>query len=208
MPASLAAPRPALALVPADAPPADAPRSVEALAVPHAGGLLAAALRLTREAATAEDLVQEALLRAWTHFEQFREGTQIRAWLHRILVNTFINGYRRRRKERAILHQEAEREGEGTLYGTGRAFAHRCPEQQIAADEVSPQVAEAVARVPEKYREIVILADLYDYSYREIADMVGCPVGTVMSRLVRGREQLRRRLRGYVEENYRFACAA
>jgi RNA polymerase sigma-70 factor, ECF subfamily len=178
------------------------------LALPHRGALYAGALRLTRNSGDAEDLVQDTMLRGWSAFDGFRDGSNPRAWLYRIMTNSFISGYRRKRKEREVLQRESAVEAGGSLYGPGRVWRHRQPEVRYIADAVSPTVAEAIARVPEKYREVVLLADLMDFSYAEIADIVRCPVGTVMSRLFRGRQHLRRRLRGYAEEQHMVTRAA
>lgn len=173
-----------------------------AIALPHRRSLYAAALRLTRCERDAEDLVQETLLRGFNKFDTFREGTNIRAWLHRIQTNAFINRYRRARKERSILQDEAEHVACGQLYSPGRVWAHDRPEQAILADVLSDTVRRAVESVPEIYRDAVILSDVLDFSYQEVAEVLGCPVGTVMSRLFRGRQHLRRRLRGYAIEQH------
>ena len=168
-----------------------------ALALPHRRSLLAGAIQLTRNPREAEDLVQETFLRGLTNYEKFRSGTNIRAWLYRIMTNAFINHYRRKRKEREILGREGANVGCGNLYGPGRVHAHQDPEARYLGDAISPTVVQAIEAVPEHYRVVVILADLMDFSYQEIAEIVDVPVGTVMSRLFRGRRQLRKRLRGY-----------
>ena len=172
------------------------------LAMPHRQTLYAGALQLTRNDRDAEDLVQETLMRGLCHFDKFRSGTNIRAWLYRIMTNAFINHYRRKRKERESLGREGADVSCSTLYGPGRVHAHLNPEGRYLGDALSSTVASAIEAVPEHYRVVVILADLMDFSYAEIAEIVEVPVGTVMSRLFRGRQQLRRRLRRYAETQH------
>ncbi len=172
------------------------------LAMPHKETLFAGAMKLTRNERDAEDLVQEALLRGMSNFDKFKSGTNMRAWLYRIMTNAFINHYRRKRKEREILGREARSIECGSLYGPGRVAALLSPEARYATDALSPTVVHAIEAVPEHYRVVVILADLMDFSYAEIAEIIGTPVGTVMSRLFRGRQQLRKRLRSYAVEHH------
>jgi len=168
----------------------------EAQALVHIDTLYGAALRLTREPSLAEDLVQEALLRAYQNWEQFTAGTNCRAWLLRIVTNTFINGYRRRTKEREIL--DAEEVG---AYGdrffcrdTVRSWA--CPETGYEKKNISPTVTEALADLKPEFRQVVVLSDLEGFAYKEIADLIGCPIGTVMSRLFYARKKLQKLLSG------------
>lgn len=168
---------------------------------PYMRDLFAVAMHLTRDERDAEDLVQDALLRAYTNFEKFRHGTNLRAWLVRILTNSFINTYRRKKKEREILRREGADISTGNLYGHDRVWAHARPESTWLSAALSHPVVTALEAVPENYRVVVILTDLLDFSYQETADIVGCPVGTVMSRLFRGRRLLRRRLAGYAVEH-------
>jgi RNA polymerase sigma-70 factor (ECF subfamily) len=154
-------------------------REFEVLALPHLDGLYAAALRLTRNPRDAEDLVQDAVLRAFRFFDKFERGTNIKAWLYKILTNTFINRYRRTTKERNIVEVAEDPE---------RAFFDRL---------LSDDVLRAIDAVPIDFRMAVILADLQDFSYKEIADILDVPVGTVMSRLFRGRRLLQKQLAEY-----------
>lgn len=157
--------------------------------LPHGEELYATAVRLTRSAAEADDLLQEALLRAWSFWDRFEPGTNARAWMHRILMNTFINGYRRRKREREVM-AEVHREADAHCF---RATVSRDP----AAVSVGDEVEAALRSLPEEFREVVVLVDVDDLSYREVAETLGCPIGTVMSRLHRGRRVLKRRLRDY-----------
>ena len=140
------------------------------------------ALRLTRGTALADDLVQETLTRAWQARASFRPGTNARAWTHRILFNTYINHYRKKKRER-----EALQELRGISLTVSRA----------AHDGFGDEVAAALAALQPEFREAVELVDLGDLSYQDAADRLDCPVGTVMSRLHRGRKRLRRALQGY-----------
>ena len=161
----------------------------------HLNALYGAALRFTRSPAEAEDLVQETTLRAWRKWHQFEDGTNCKAWLFRILTNTFINGYRRRTKEREILENE-QRGCHGERFFS-RASANRWgdPEQGYHDHNLSPVVERALADLPVNFRTVVVLADLQNFSYKEIAEIVGCPIGTVMSRLFRARRALQDVLR-------------
>lgn len=185
--------------------PAPDANEFAALALPHRQTLYAGALQLTRNDRDAEDLVQETLMRGLCHFDKFRSGTNMRAWLYRIMTNAFINHYRRKRKEREILCREGADVSCGSLYGSGRVHAHLDPEGRYVGDALSDTVVKAVEAVPEHYRVVVILADMMDFSYQDVSDVLDIPVGTVMSRLFRGRQQLRRRLRRYAEAQHIIA---
>jgi RNA polymerase sigma-70 factor (ECF subfamily) len=143
------------------------------------------ALRLTRGNALADDLVQETLTRAWQARSSFRPGTNARAWTHRILFNTYINHYRKKKREREALEE---------LRGIARKTA------RASHDGFGDEVAAALGALQPEFREAVELVDLADLSYQDAADRLECPVGTVMSRLHRGRKRLRRALRGYAVE--------
>jgi RNA polymerase sigma-70 factor (ECF subfamily) len=172
----------------------------EALAVRHLDGLYAAALRLTRNQRDAEDLVQDTYLRAFRFFDRFERGTNIKAWLFKILTNTFINRYRRSVKERTLVdgpEQQAVQERVISREATDQA---ENPEQHFIDRLLSDDVLEALDAVPIDFRMAVILADLQDFSYREIADILDVPVGTVMSRLFRGRRLLQKSLADYALE--------
>ncbi len=163
-------------------------------ALQHLDALYGTALRLTRHAEQAEDLVQETVLRAWQKWHQFQRGTNCRAWMLRILTNTFINGYRRRVKEREIL--EAERSGRHAerFYSRESTRSWASPEAGFERRHLSPTVVAALDQLRPEFRAVVVLADLQDMSYREIAEVIGCPIGTVMSRLFRARRALRAEL--------------
>jgi len=168
----------------------------ETLALPHLDGLYAAALRLTKNPRDAEDLVQDAVLRAYRFFDKFERGTNIKAWLYKILTNTFINRYRRVTKERTIVEDERD-SVQDRLVSRDAADQAEDPERAYFDRLLSDDVLRAVDSIPIDFRMTVILADLQDFSYKEIADILDVPVGTVMSRLFRGRRLLQKQLQEY-----------
>jgi len=172
----------------------------ESQALVHLDVLYSAALRLTREPTAAEDLVQEAVLRAYQNWEQFTAGTNCRAWLLRIVTNTFINGYRRRTKEREILDAEEVGAYGDRFFCRDATRSWACPEHRYEHQHLSPRVAEALADLKPEFREVVVLSDLEGFAYKEIAEAVGCPIGTVMSRLFRARRALRRKLQEHARQ--------
>jgi RNA polymerase sigma-70 factor (ECF subfamily) len=171
-------------------------REFEALALPHLDGLYAAALRLTKNPRDAEDLVQDAVLRAFRFFDKFERGTNIKAWLYKILTNAFINRYRRTTKERNIVEDERD-SVQDRLVSRDAADVAENPERAFFERLLSDDVLRAIDAVPIDFRLTVILADLQDFSYKEIADILDVPVGTVMSRLFRGRRLLQKQLAEY-----------
>ena len=161
--------------------------------LPYRDQLFQAALRLTRAATDAEDLVQETLARACAGYHRFRPGTNLRAWLHRILRNTFINNYRKRRREPVVLAWAVEELPVARPLSPGSGDT-RSAEVQALDRMVAPEITGALRALPAEFREAVLLTDVEGYSYRETAALMGTPVGTVMSRLHRGRSALRARL--------------
>jgi RNA polymerase sigma-70 factor, ECF subfamily len=171
----------------------------EAEALPLLDGIYSAAHRMTRNAADAEDLVQETYLRAFRSFHQFQQGTNLRAWLFRILTNTFINSYRKRQREPQTISED---QLEDWYLYSKMASAGMEPSAETAVIESLPdeEVQEALSSLPEQFRIAVVLADVEGFSYKEIAEITGVPIGTVMSRLHRGRKALENRLWDVVRE--------
>jgi RNA polymerase sigma-70 factor (ECF subfamily) len=166
----------------------------ERTTMPLLDDLYAAALRLTRNERDAEDLVQDTYLKAFACFSQFCKGTNCRAWLLRILTNTFINGYRRRNKEREILERQQNGMLSDLFFSRESVERFADPEARLRYSRLSEDVRDALDALPRPFRQVVVLADLRGHSYKEIAKICDTPIGTVMSRLFRGRRQLRRRL--------------
>jgi RNA polymerase sigma-70 factor (ECF subfamily) len=155
-----------------------------------------AALRMTRNRADAEDLVQETYLRAYRGFDSFEEGTNLKAWLYRILTNTYINSYRakKRRPEETELDEVEDLYLYHRIGGLEAAMAGRSAEDELLDRFSEAEVKEAVEDLPENFRMAVLLADVEGFSYKEIAEILDIPIGTVMSRLHRGRKALQKRL--------------
>jgi RNA polymerase sigma-70 factor (ECF subfamily) len=172
-------------------------------AMPYMSALYAAALRMTRNASDAEDLVQETYLRAYRGFEGFREGTNLKAWLYKILTNTFINQYRakKRRPDQVDLDDVEDFYIFRRLGGLEAADAARTAEAEVLEGIPDDEVKQALESIPEQFRIAVILADVEGFSYKEIAEILDVPIGTVMSRIHRGRRALQKQLWEYAERN-------
>jgi RNA polymerase sigma-70 factor (ECF subfamily) len=172
------------------------------LAMPYMSALYSAALRMTRNPTDAEDLVQETYLRAYRGFGGFKEGTNLKAWLYKILTNTFINTYRskKRRPEQVDLDDVEDFYLFRRRGGLEAAEAARSPEVEVLENIPDDAVKRALEDLPEQFRMAVLLADIEGFSYKEIAEIMDVPIGTVMSRLHRGRKQLQKRLWDLAEE--------
>ncbi|MFM7718200.1 MAG: sigma-70 family RNA polymerase sigma factor [Actinomycetota bacterium] len=179
--------------------PAELRERFERDVLPLVPGLFAAALRMTRNRADAEDLLQETTLRAFRGFAGFEDGTNVRAWLYRILTNTFINDYRRRQRQPVTISEEEAPEW-FVHERLGPDGAEPSAEQEVLDRIPDADVTAALEALPDAFRIAVLLADVEGFSYREIAEMVGVPIGTVMSRLHRGRKALREALWGRMRE--------
>jgi RNA polymerase sigma-70 factor, ECF subfamily len=164
--------------------------------IPFMGQLYPAALRMTRNPNDAEDLIQETFAKAFAGFHQFKPDTNLRAWLHRILANTFINSYRKKRREPVqdlgFDFQEDWQTGNDPL-----APPVASAEVQALERLGDSEILMALRELPTEFRVAIYLADIEGYPYRQIADMMGIPIGTVMSRLHRGRAKLKQRLMSY-----------
>ena len=177
------------------------------LAMEHMDSLYAGALRMTRNPADAEDLVQETYLKAYRGFGSFEEGTNLKAWLYRILTNTYINRYRqqKRRPDETDLDDVEDFYLYRRLGGIDEARISRSAEDVMFEMFTDDEVKEALESLPETFRMAVLLADVEGFAYKEIAEILDIPIGTVMSRLHRGRKALQKRLydfavqRGLVE---------
>lgn len=172
-------------------------------AMPLMSGLYCAALRMTRNAADAEDLVQETYLKAYRAYERFEAGTNLKAWMYRILTNTYINAYRKKQRR----PDESDIDDVEDLYlyrrigGAEGAVLGRSAEDELMEMFGEDEVKVALEDLPEHYRLPILLADVEGIAYKEIAEILDIPIGTVMSRLHRGRKQLQKRLHGFAEEH-------
>src|SRR5688500_18356312 len=185
------------------------PRVVEARqlqfteqAMEHMGSLYTAALRMTRNPADAEDLVQETYLKAYRGWHTFQQGTNLKAWLYRILTNTFINTYRskKRRPDETELDEVEDLYLYRRLGGLEAAQSGRSAEDEVMELFTEDDVKAAIEALPENFRLAVLLADVEGFSYKEIAEILAIPIGTVMSRLHRGRKALQKRLYEFAAE--------
>jgi RNA polymerase sigma-70 factor (ECF subfamily) len=166
----------------------------EAVALEHMGSLYRYALCMAQNENDAHDLVQDTYLRAYRFFDKFEEGTNCKAWLITILKNTFINNIRRDKRHPKMVYLSGMEERGMDLPSEDD------PEDWIFGELFDDDVSAAIESLPAVYRTVVLLADVRGFSYKEISYIVGCPIGTVMSRLCRGRRLLRRRLRDYADQ--------
>jgi RNA polymerase sigma-70 factor (ECF subfamily) len=177
-------------------------------AMEYMPSLYTAALRMTRNPADAEDLVQETYLKAYRGFGGFEQGTNLKAWLYRILTNTFINSYRskKRRPDESDIEDVEDLYLYRRLGGLAGATAGQSAEEQVLEHLTESEIKDALESLPEQFRIAVLLGDVEGFSYKEIAEILDIPIGTVMSRLHRGRKALQKRLyefgrqRGLVDE--------
>lgn len=182
-------------------------RDFERSALPLLDNMYGAALRLTRDAAEAEDLVQDTMVRAYRFWDKYKSGTNLKAWMFTILRNTFITRYHKRNRTRDLA---SEVESQLESLGPGVAVASpgsapQLPDEAMSSRIEQSRILEALDSLPEDYRTAVTLADLQGLAYKEIAEIMGCPVGTVMSRIYRGRKILYKLLLDLATETGRVA---
>ena len=191
--------------MPAEQEPRNRQDMFEALALEHFDALYNTAVRLTRNPVEAQDLVQETYLKAYRFFHRFELGTNVKAWLFTILRNTYINTYRKASRQQ----QQVDFDQIAPFYADTSSdleWMEGGSTEEMLRHLVHDDVKRALDALPEEYRIVVLLADLEDFAYKEIAEIMDCPVGTVMSRLFRGRRLLRKSLAefakksGYVKE--------
>ncbi|MEN9516894.1 MAG: hypothetical protein RL733_132 [Actinomycetota bacterium] len=168
-------------------------------ALQYMNQLYAAAMRYTKNPEDAQDLVQDTYIKAYNSFHQFEPGTNLKAWLYRVLTTTFINNYRKDQRRPQTSDSELED------WQLAEASSHTSDQGKSTEDVVlenlpDSDIKNALAQIPEEFRMVVYLADVEGFSYKEIAEIVGVPTGTVMSRLHRGRKQLREKLTDYARE--------
>lgn len=175
-------------------------KEFEEVALQYMDSLYNAAMRMTRDGDDAQDLVQDAYLRAYRFFDKFQKGTNFKAWLFKILKNVYINKYRKEIKQPQMLEVS-------DVEASGGLSAKKTPEDEIFNSLLDDDVTSAIDELPEEFRLAIVLSDLEGLSYKEIAEILDCPIGTVMSRLHRGRRLLRdslyeyARKRGYVKDS-------
>ncbi len=172
--------------------PPDLAARFETEAVPYRDQLYPVAVRMTRAREDAEDLVQETMIKAWAAYRNFEPGTNLRAWLYRIMTNTFISSYRRRERVPVLMQDDLVDRMSLRVWPSGTGA--RSAEAEALDRMPTEQIRQALQELPEDFRTVVYLADVEGYTYHETAEMMGTPIGTVMSRLHRARRTLRAKL--------------
>lgn len=170
-------------------------------AMQYVDQLYAAALRMSRNSADAEDLMQETYMKAFAAYHQFTEGTNLKAWLYRILTNTYINLYRKRQREPQQSQGETVEDWQLAQAGEHDAVGLRSAEAEALRALPNTEVREALNELSEDFRMVVYYSDVEGFAYKDIAEILDIPLGTVMSRLHRGRRILREKLLDYAREN-------
>jgi RNA polymerase sigma-70 factor (ECF subfamily) len=173
----------------------------EAAAMPFVDALYNTAYRMTRNSEDAEDLVQESYLKAYRYYDKFEEGTNFKAWLFKIMKNTFINNYRKKQQVPALSDFADIEESFESQVSEDAVRQIKNPEEEFLENVLDEDVQRALDKLPPDYRMVVILADLEGFSYKEIADILEVPVGTVMSRLYRGRRLLEAAMLEFAREH-------
>lgn len=172
--------------------------------LPHLDALYRTAYSMTKNAGDAEDLVQDTYVRAYQFFNQFQGGTNARAWLFRILTNLFINTYRKKTREpERVSYDEMEDFYLYNRLSDAQQSSHASPEQIVVQQVQAEAIRDAIDKLPDEYRETVVLADVNEFSYQEIAEILEIPIGTVRSRLSRGRRLVQKAIWAYTDANQR-----
>jgi len=169
--------------------------------LPYYNQLYKTALRMTRSVADTEDLIQETYLKAYRYYEGFEEGTNLKAWLFRIMKNTFINRYRKRKAEPQQVELDELRDSGDELSAAELRLGDAGPEARVVAEEMDPDVARAINALPHDYKMALLLVDIQGHTYQEVADTLAVPVGTVMSRLYRARTKVEKALITFGKNN-------
>lgn len=185
---------------PAEAEPPHEASCYASEVLPLRSELFSLALRYTRNPSDAEDLVQDTMMRAYGAWDRFEAGTNCRAWLFRILTNSFINGYRRNKRHQRFTHESGD-DATVALFGE---VGERCvgPDRRLVEESLGDEVSTALRSLAADYRQVVEMADLGGDRYKDIASKLGLPIGTVMSRLFRARRQLEALLGDYARQDY------
>lgn len=166
------------------------------------------AIKYTKNTGDAEDLLHDTIMKAYLNFDKYESGTNCKAWLFKILTNAFINKYRKSLKEQTFLDDQDENRIESIPAPIpSDIHAIQSTELENIKNTVGDEVFNALKKIPQDFRDVIIYADLLDYSYKEIADLMDCPIGTIMSRLFRGRKILQKSLSNYAQ-NYGYMTSA
>jgi RNA polymerase sigma-70 factor (ECF subfamily) len=175
--------------------------------LPFYNQLYKTALRMTRSVADTEDLIQETYLKAYRYYEGFEEGTNLKAWLFRIMKNNFINSYRKKKVQPQHVELDELRDSSGELSAAEVRFGDVGPEAGAVAEEMDADIAVAINSLPHDYKMALLLVDIQGHTYQEVAEMLAVPVGTVMSRLYRGRTKIEKALLTFGKANNYLASA-
>jgi RNA polymerase sigma-70 factor (ECF subfamily) len=174
--------------------------------LPYRDQLYRTALRMTRSVPETEDLLQETYLKAFRYYSGFEEGTNFKAWLFRIMKNNFINGYRKKKIRPQHVELDEHRDSGEKLWEAGSEVVQDGPETGVLSEEMDEEVARALNALPHDYKMAVLLVDIQGHSYKDVADLLAVPVGTVMSRLYRGRAKIERALLSYGKRYNYLSC--